>query len=173
MRAAVPGRIHSIAIRFILPLAGALALVGSMAAATSPATSTAVPGRFLLGVSATSASNAWAVGFIGGSPQQTLIQHWNGTAWKQAATPDPGPVGNILGGVSAVSASDAWAVGGAYLADGTTQKLVLHWNGRAWKQVTVPGPPGGLDAVIATPPPMPGRSGARRYCTGTARAGHR
>ena len=114
MRAAVPSRIHSIAIRFILPLTGVLALVGSMAAATSPATSTAVPARFLLGVSATSASNAWAVGFIGGSPQQTLIQHWNGTAWKQVATPDPGPVGNILDGVSAVSASDAWAVGGAY-----------------------------------------------------------
>jgi hypothetical protein len=43
--------------------------------------------HLLSGVSATSASDVWAVGGyvtptnLGGQP---LIMHWNGTAWKQA-----------------------------------------------------------------------------------------
>jgi hypothetical protein len=44
--------------------------------ASSPA-----PGQFsqLVGVAATSASDAWAVGSdLGG----TIVQHWNGTIWK-------------------------------------------------------------------------------------------
>jgi hypothetical protein len=38
----------------------------------------------LLGVSATSAASAWAVGFYATSAGQprTLIMHWNGTRWS-------------------------------------------------------------------------------------------
>ncbi len=39
----------------------------------------------LLGAAATSATNAWAVGFIGGGGP--LILHWNGTAWKRSPLP--------------------------------------------------------------------------------------
>ena len=37
-------------------------------------------GRFLYAVAAVSASSAWAVGVNG--PSKTLIERWNGTAWK-------------------------------------------------------------------------------------------
>jgi hypothetical protein len=41
----------------------------------------------------------------------TLILHWNGTAWSKVPSPSPGPKGNFLTSVSAVSPTDAWAVG--------------------------------------------------------------
>jgi hypothetical protein len=67
----------------------------------------------LNGVTTTSASNAWAVGSsldtIG--PTRSLVLHWNGTNWQQAATPSPGSVFNILKAVTATSPSNAWAVG--------------------------------------------------------------
>ncbi|MFA5861133.1 MAG: putative Ig domain-containing protein, partial [Candidatus Thermoplasmatota archaeon] len=38
---------------------------------------------------------------------------------------------NVLAGVTCVSASDCWAVG-YYLADGTYQTLIEHWDGASW-----------------------------------------
>lgn len=40
-----------------------------------------IPGQ-LYGLSATSASDAWAVGAVGGLGGRPLILHWNGTRWK-------------------------------------------------------------------------------------------
>jgi hypothetical protein len=40
-------------------------------------------GTFLDGVAATSADNAWAVGYTGTEPNaKTLILHWNGKTWN-------------------------------------------------------------------------------------------
>src|SRR5437773_178133 len=65
----------------------------------------------LTGVTATSASNAWAVGEIGTSlGDRTLTLHWNGTTWARVPSPNPG-LGDDLTGVAATSASSAWAVG--------------------------------------------------------------
>ncbi len=72
----------------------------------------------------------------------TLILHWNGSAWSQVASPSPSSFGyNFLYGVSAVSGGDAWAVG--YYKDNTVgsyDTLILHWNGGAWTQVDSPNP---------------------------------
>jgi len=70
----------------------------------------------LTGVAATSASNAWAVGFYDngvGTPYRTLIVHWNGTAWKRVPSPNPSRFADVLNGVAATSARNAWAVGTA------------------------------------------------------------
>ena len=40
------------------------------------------PQSGLSDVAATSAANAWAVGFYGTAHPKTLILHWNGRAWK-------------------------------------------------------------------------------------------
>ena len=65
--------------------------------------------NYLLSVTGVSASDAWAVGYYdNGSSQQTLIEHWNGTAWKVQSSP---VLDGQLSGVSALSATDAWAVG--------------------------------------------------------------
>ena len=96
-------------------------------------------GSALSGVAATSSSNAWAVGTSSHSftNSRTLIAHWDGTAWTQVPSPNPGGTGsssqNVLASVTATSSSNAWAVG--YYSNGTGSKaLVLHWNGTAWKQ---------------------------------------
>jgi hypothetical protein len=99
-------------------------------------------------VSASSASDAWAVGFTipaGYRVRQPLYEHWNGTAWSVV----PGP-GLGLNGVAALSANNAWAVG--------IRGTVVHWNGTTWSTVTVPSPnpsyPAGanLNAITAVSP---------------------
>lgn len=100
------------------------------------------------GVTAPSSGNAWAVGSYqpytsgsadtSGSVGKSLVLHWNGTAWKQVASPNPGTRANELTAVGASSAS-AWAVG-SYSSSTTQKTLVLRWNGTAWKRVASPNP---------------------------------
>jgi hypothetical protein len=80
-------------------------------------------GAILIGVAATSAKNAWAVGtdtdFV--TSFQNVIEHWNGKAWRLVH----GPVRDgLLNGVAATSTRDAWAVGG-----GPSGAIIEHWNG--------------------------------------------
>jgi hypothetical protein len=100
----------------------------------------------LLGVTAVSGKNAWAVGSTTDSAgfAQTLIEHWNGTAWTRVRSPNPGGPArsNILFGVAAVSSSDVWAVGTAVQGP-TDDTLIEHWDGSAWKQVPSPQGPAG------------------------------
>ena len=67
----------------------------------------------------------------------TLIEHWNGSAWKQVPSPNPSSTDNNLLSVAATSASNAWAVGG-YENGTTSRTLIEHWNGTAWKHVSSP-----------------------------------
>jgi hypothetical protein len=91
----------------------------------------------LFGVAAVSANDVWAVGrsFDYGAGQ-TLVVHWNGTAWSVVPAPHPGEY-SWLRSVSAVSANDVWAVGTRY-RNGSQVTLVLHWNGTAWSVVPSP-----------------------------------
>jgi hypothetical protein len=107
----------------------------------------------LNGVAATSASNAWAVGCAGHcfgpmATTTTMIVHWNGTAWRQVASPSPAP-NSVLAAVTATSASNAWAVG--YTRTGF-KTLIAHWNGAHWARVAspTPGPLSQLLGVAAT-----------------------
>jgi hypothetical protein len=101
---------------------------------TSPTVrSTAIRSK-LSGVVATSSTNAWAVGgYTEHRVGKTLIEHWNGKAWKVQKSPNPRGEFNGLVGVTATSATNAWAVG--YDRNGT---LIEHWNGKAWKVETSP-----------------------------------
>jgi hypothetical protein len=124
---------------------------------------TGTSGSRLASVSATSATDAWAVGSYAkpgaGPMSQALILHWNGRTWTKVPAPSPGTLSNSLLGVTSVSASDAWAVG-SYLvgsvAKAQVKPLLLHWNGASWAQVAVPLPPkvngSGLVSVSADSP---------------------
>jgi hypothetical protein len=112
----------------------------------------------LLGVTTTSASNAWAVGEVVTSSVRTLILHWNGHAWKRVASPNPHPnrnTGDLLTSVTALSGRNAWAVG-AVISNvaGPISGLILHWNGRSWARVSanaVTRPSsGGVGGITAT-----------------------
>lgn len=126
----------------------------------------------LQGVTIRSPSDAWAVGdyctstpcYSGGpAVPHRLILHWNGSAWRMVASPDPGgSYGSSLSAVTALSSSSAWAVGsygtkpsssGVCPGCPGSKSLVLHWNGSTWVQQASPSrgvPPGsGLSAVSA------------------------
>ena len=91
----------------------------------------------LYGVAAVSSNDVWAVGTsVDFGAGQTLIEHWNGTAWSVVSSPSPGEFG-WLRGVSAVAANDVWAVG-THSVNGSQLTLVLHWNGSAWSVVSSP-----------------------------------
>ena len=98
----------------------ALILGASPALAASGWTSVAVPptgqNANLMGVSSTSDSDAWAVGSENGAANtgvgaKVLIDHWNGNAWSQVATPVTPQNTASLAAVSASSPTDAWAIG--------------------------------------------------------------
>jgi hypothetical protein len=123
------------------------------------ATIPGIPGG-LDAVSATSATNAWAAGTqtLASGHVGTLFLHWNGTAWSQVKTPNPGPGIYYPSSVSADSPTDAWATG---LYCTTTNScdvehtLILHWNGTAWSKVASPSPGparNGLNGVTAISP---------------------
>src|SRR5207302_1280382 len=100
---------------------------------TSPNTS---PNQYneLHGVTCSSASDCWAVGFSDngnaffGEPLQTLIEHWNGSSWAIVTSPNNGTATNLLNGVTCVSASQCLAVG-FYFNGAVFQTLIEQWNG--------------------------------------------
>ncbi len=111
----------------------------------------------LVSVAAITANNAWAVGFTSSPPpipgpaksNRGLIRHWNGKSWTTFENP-LGATNNELLSVFALSASNVYAAGFVGLDGGPTQKpLVLHFDGSAWKQVTVKVPASGNAGFLA------------------------
>lgn len=80
----------------------------------------------LQAVAAPSATDAWAVGWIGATG--SLIWHWNGTTWTKVRLPAAvtrvvGPVG----GVAATSRTNVWLA---------SLGRIVHWNGRRWTVIS-------------------------------------
>jgi hypothetical protein len=95
----------------------------------------------LAGVAVVGANDVWAVGdYIKGSgvdqSYRTLVEHWNGTGWTAASSPNAGS-GDYLTGVAAAAPHDVWAVG-HYQGKRGEKTLAEHWNGRTWKIVPTP-----------------------------------
>ncbi len=99
-------------------------------------------GPYTMSLRTVSTSNVWAVGYSGNLSvyaDQTLIEHWNGSAWSMVSSPNPYMTQDLYS-VAAVSTSDIWAVGQgfSYSPYGYTT-LAEHWNGSAWSEVSSPG----------------------------------
>jgi hypothetical protein len=113
------------------------------ASTPSPGTKT----NTLTSIDGTAANDVWAVGYTlnlpyGNRIRQSVILHWNGTAWTQVASPNNGST--YLYDVAAVSPTDAWAVGNG--SNGGA--FVVRWNGTAWNAAPAP-PLGSLSSVTA------------------------
>jgi hypothetical protein len=83
-------------------------------------------------VGGSGADDVWMVG------EKGRITHWDGASFEEHLRPTTA----TLWGVWAASPDDAWAVGGT--PEGGTaapNDLVLHWDGSAWSQETLPGAP--------------------------------
>ena len=91
----------------------------------------------LFGIAALSAKNIWAVGWSdqGGGTINTLLLHWNGTAWHPASSP-PNPFNeNELQAVARVpGTTDLLAVGSGYSS--AWHSLFLHMHNGTWTQET-------------------------------------
>lgn len=129
------------------PAALSAIVLGAAASAASPGTTWTIqptPNRSndfnqLSGVSANSASDAWAVGTFRGpssNAYRTLIEHFDGTTWHALQSPNVGALNNELNAVSADSSLDAWAVGFEDAA--TDRTLTERWNGTRWSVVASP-----------------------------------
>jgi hypothetical protein len=81
----------------------------------------------LEGVTALSATSAWAVGTTVGKSGRmaSLIERWNGTSWARV----PSPAADLLVSATATSARNAWAVG---FSTGSVTGIIEHWNGTSW-----------------------------------------
>jgi hypothetical protein len=103
-----------------------------------PSPNTGSPNNYLFGVAAVASNDVWAVGAYGvlGITAKQVIEHWDGTRWRRAASPSLAAPNELLA-VSAVAANDIWAVGG-YNSGG--QALTQHWNGSTWSVVPNPNP---------------------------------
>jgi plastocyanin len=111
----------------------------------------------LVSVVASVADDAWAAGYWidGTGHYQTLIEHWDGSAWTIPESPSVPGVDNLLEGVSATGPSEAWAVG--FVSDKLTgnRTLIERWDGSAWTRVPSPNPSttsNSLTSVLAVAP---------------------
>ncbi len=105
-------------------------------------TTTAVPNpsgaasSTLAAVSCWNARNCFAVGsYNNASGAMTLVEHWNGKAWRVMASPNgSGDAVNAswLYSVSCPSALSCFAVGYYYFIPDAIAPLIEHWNGKAW-----------------------------------------
>lgn len=85
-------------------------------------------------VSGSSAGDVWMVG------EKGRISHWDANTKK--FTEHSSGVTATLWGVMAFSPSDVWAVGGTPEGGvGPGNDIVLHWDGKAWNPVVLPGNP--------------------------------
>jgi hypothetical protein len=75
--------------------------------------------------------------------QQTLAEHWNGSAWAIVPAPNPhAENGSLLAGVSCTAASACTAGGDYFYADVAESIFALRWNGTAWAMQRQPNPLG-------------------------------
>jgi len=111
----------------------------------------------LLGVSCPTSTSCTAVGiseaFEGTrSPgAKTLVERWDGTAWSVSPSPTPAAPFASLGAVSCASATSCDAVGmdSASLV-ATSKAFAEHWDGTAWKIVTVATPKGAKTTLLSS-----------------------
>jgi len=108
----------------------------------------------LNGIVALAPDNIYAVGYkpATNGAVQTLIEHWDGTAWTVVPSPNANTTGNVLLGITATSPTDIWAVGDQVAPGIEVRTLALHFNGGAWSVVPTPNPVGGssLDQNVLT-----------------------
>src|SRR5215204_5333170 len=96
--------------------------------------------NYLLGVAAVAANDVWAVGYYNTASiyADTLLAHWDGTAWTVSPGPSPGTEANTLVGVTALASNNVWAVGTANDEEAPEETLIVHWDGSTWSRVSSP-----------------------------------
>jgi hypothetical protein len=95
--------------------------------------------NLLRGVTCSSSTDCWAVGFYSnGNNAQTLIEHYDGTAWTIVNSPNTSSTdSDLFTGVACVSATDC-AAAGAYFNGSIYQTLIEQFDRGIWNVVSSP-----------------------------------
>jgi len=113
----------------------------------------AQPGAALTAISAVSPTNIWAVGDQADADTGhavPLVEHWDGLAWTVVPVPTPVRDGTAqLQSVSTTRNGDVWAGGSQVSADGTSDELIEHWDGKRWSAQTLPSTDFGTVTITA------------------------
>jgi len=103
---------------------------------------------------AVSSDEVWAVGYaedFASLKSTTLVERWDGTAWRIVRSPNPGGPQdpNMLWSIDVASATEVWAVGEAGYPE---RALILRWDGSRWRNVPnrCAAPLAGVDVRTAT-----------------------
>lgn len=107
----------------------------------------------LVGVACASATSCFAVGNSQATPTApalTLIERWDGVAWKIVSSPNKsGATGNLLHEVSCVGPNRCFAVGDYTSAGTAGSTLIERWNGTAWAIAPSPNKSGAALSTLA------------------------
>jgi hypothetical protein len=104
-------------------------------------------GNHLYAVDAVSPDNVWAAGMqlSGDSPDQGLVEHWDGKHWSVVPLPAPASADLVmLDGITA-NASQVWVAGEADSPEGGGQPLVEGYQNGKWTIPTLPTVPDGAN----------------------------
>ena len=104
-------------------------------------------GNHLYAVDAVSPDSIWAAGMqlSGNSPDQGLVEHWNGTRWSVVTMPAPASADLVmLDGISATD-SQVWVAGEADSPEGGGQPFVAGYQGGTWTIPQLPTVPDGAN----------------------------
>ena len=146
-----------------MTMAAVLGLMGALLSAAVPGAAQAAaptwsvvptpdrPGVAVGGLSCVSASSCTAAGWfhsaVVGTPDQALIQTWNGTTWSVVSGADRGTGNNDLAAVTCRSATSCTAVGTYDNSSSLSQTLVETWNGATWSLASSPDNGTGANAL--------------------------
>lgn len=111
-------------------------------------------GASLSAISASSANNVWAVGYLVAADLKQETLHYNGKKWSLVETPSTGT--DTVTHVSTTAGNSAW------IAQDDT---LMYWNGKAWSQphnvsvnITALGSDGKKSLVLGAVPNSKGKS---------------
>jgi len=109
------------------------------------ATESSLAGVACVGVSACKAVGSYR---NGSGVTETLVEHWNGTEWAVAASPNPeGSKGSRLESVSCSGSTFCVAAGWYEKSSGSIVALLEKWNGTQWEVSSSPSLSGKLAGV--------------------------
>jgi hypothetical protein len=96
--------------------------------------------NYLNAVTATSSTNAWAVGTYDNANgvRRTLVEHYDGTSWQKVASPNVGSIDSELNGTRAASSGNVWAVGFYGDSNFDSHPLIEHYDGTSWSVSSSP-----------------------------------
>jgi hypothetical protein len=98
----------------------------------------------LTAVTAVSASDVWASGWVGNvnneNELEPIMLHWTGSAWSTVTVPNPGSEGSRLNGITSDGADDVFAVGQTQEENGSLLTLIEQFNGSTWTAIPSPDP---------------------------------